>query len=266
MTEEPLLEPESGEVVRISLPLATAWVTPLLVALNVLVFLLQTVAGGSQDPCTLIRFGAKFNLLIRQGQYWRLVTPIFLHVGLFHLLFNQYALWILGRDVERLFGTGRFVVIYLLAGVWGNLISMVFVEAISAGASGAIFGLVGAQVAFLWRNRKVLGEVGEQQLLNLLFIVGLNLFFGLSVKGIDNWNHMGGLVSGLLLGGTLAPRYALLPLFVERFALVDTNPLRARLGLVVGVITVTVVVVPLLAGLAPISAQDVLLLRLCGIR
>ncbi len=252
---------------QMALPVApTAYVTPLLVALNVFIFLLETLAGGSHDPCVLIRFGAKFNALIQEGQYWRLVTPIFLHVGLFHLLFNQYALWILGRDVERLFGSARFVILYLLAGVWGNVASMLFVEAISAGASGAIFGLVGAQLAFLWVNRERLGELGRQQSLNLLVIIGLNLTFGMAVPGIDNWNHMGGLVAGLLLGVILAPRYAVAFFPPAHLTVVDATPLHRRLWFVAGVAALTVALVPALAGLAPTGPDDALLLRLCARR
>lgn len=248
------------------LPLASAWVTPLLIVVNIVVFLLQTVAGGSTDLCTLIQFGAKFNLLIRAGQYWRLFTPVFLHVGILHLIFNQYALWIVGRDVERLFGSVRFVFIYFLAGVWGSIVSMMFSNAISAGASGAIFGLVGAEVAFFWRNREQFGEVGRRQIFNLLVIVALNLFFGLSVEGIDNWGHIGGLLSGFLFGSMLAPRYAVQPLPFNHFAFVDTNPLRGRLWWVIGVVVVTLALVPVLAGLAPVRSQDALLLRLCARR
>ncbi|MDQ7030971.1 MAG: rhomboid family intramembrane serine protease [Ardenticatenia bacterium] len=248
----------------VALPLgSSAYVASLLIALNISMFLLETLAGGSQNPCTLIRFGAKFNVLIQQGQYWRLVTPIFLHIGLSHLLFNQYALWILGREVEQLFGSARFAVLYLLTGMWGNVTSMLFVDAISAGASGAIFGLVGAQLTFLWVNRHVLGEIGRQQRLNLLGIIGLNLIFGVTVPGIDNWNHMGGLASGLLLGAVLAPRYATGVVTPFHVVIVDTNPLRERLWFVAGVIALTVALVPLLAGFAPTSPRDGLLLSFC---
>lgn len=259
-------EAEAAGSPIVALPLASARITPLLIGVNLFVFVIQTVAGGSTDLCTLIRLGAKFNLLIRAGQYWRLITPVFLHVGFLHLIFNQYALWIVGRDVERLFGSGRFALIYFLAGVWGSIVSMMFSDAISAGASGAIFGLVGAEVAFFWRNRNQLGEVGERQILNLLTIVALNLFLGLSVEGIDNWGHIGGLLSGLLLGSLLAPRYDLRPLSFNRFIFTDTNPLRLRLWWVVGVVLITAALVPVLAPLAPVNPQDGLLLRLCARR
>ncbi len=152
-------------------------------------------------------FGAKANAAIKAGEYWRLLTPIFLHIGVLHLIFNQYALSIFGREMETIFGTARFAAIYLLSGLFGSLASFAFNPVISAGASGAIFGIIGAMAAFFLRNRQTLGQMGRDQLRSLLVLIGFNLFLGTAVSGIDNWGHIGGLISGIVLGLLLAPTY-----------------------------------------------------------
>lgn len=175
--------------------------------LNLLIFAAMWIAGGPDDACVLLRFGAKFNYLIVQGEWWRLLSSIFLHIGIVHLLFNEYALWAFGREIERLFGSVRFTLIYLLAGLFGSTASFALSPAISAGASGAIFGMIGAQVAFFFRNRARFGEMGRRQLTSLLGVIGVNLFLGVTIPGIDNLAHLGGLVTGFLLGLVLTPLY-----------------------------------------------------------
>ena len=192
---------------HVPLPLAQPRVTYVLLAINVLVFLAMTLAGGSENPNVLIRFGAKVNPLIADGQVWRLLTSMFLHIGWVHLFFNGYAMYIFGIQVERLYGSSRFLAIYLLAGLYGSLLSFAFGPGLSAGASGAIFGLLGAMVAFFRRHRETFGAWGRQQLLNLLVVAGINLALSVAVPGIDILGHLGGLVSGAVLGWLLAPQY-----------------------------------------------------------
>lgn len=185
--------------------------TFVLLAANVLLFAATKVASGSigsVDSVVLQRFGANVNVLIAEGQAWRLFTAMFLHVSEMHLLFNAYALLVLGTEVERLYGGARFLSIYLLAGLWGGLLSFAFGTALSAGASGAIFGLLGAMVAFFLRQRELFGTWGRQRLLNLLGVAALNLVLGFTMPHIDNLAHVGGLVSGTVIGWLLAPRYA----------------------------------------------------------
>jgi rhomboid protease GluP len=189
--------------------------TYVLLAVNILVFLAMTAAGGSTNTDVLIRFGAKANVLIAQGQVWRLLTSMFLHIGVMHLVFNSYALFILGVEVERLYGSARFLAIYLLAGLWGSLVSFALGPSLSAGASGAIFGLLGATAAFFHTHRR-------------LGIVGLNLFLGFTVPGIDNLAHLGGLVSGAILGWVLAPQYRVHGDDRGRPHVVDVSSLLAR--------------------------------------
>jgi len=178
-----------------------------LLAINVLVWLAMTLAGGSTNPAVLVRFGAKDNALIAQGEVWRLLTSIFLHIGPVHLFFNSYALYVLGIEVERIYGSARFLIIYLLAGMYGSLVSFAFGPNLSAGASGAIFGLLGVMVAYYRRHQETFGERGRQRLLNLLGVAGFNLVLGFTVPGIDNLAHLGGLISGAALGWLLAPEY-----------------------------------------------------------
>jgi rhomboid protease GluP len=194
---------------RIPLPLSQPRVTYVLLAINVLVWLAMTAAGGSTNTDVLLRFGAKANSLIADGEVWRLLTSMFLHIGLMHLLFNGYALFIFGIEVERLYGGARFLAIYLLAGLWGSLVSFAFGPNLSAGASGAIFGLLGIMVAFFRRHREMFGARGRQRLLNLLAVAGFNLVLGFTVPGIDNLAHLGGLLSGAILGWLMAPQYQL---------------------------------------------------------
>lgn len=158
----------------------------------------------------LLQFGAMFGPLIASGEYWRLFTAMFLHVGLLHLAFNGFGLLIFGRMVEGIFGPVRFAIIYVLAGLFGSVASYLLNSiAIGAGASGAIFGVLGALAAFFLARRKELGEAGRQNLMGLLVIAAINLVFGFSQQGIDNWAHMGGMVAGFALGMTLAPNYRL---------------------------------------------------------
>ena len=162
---------------------------------------------GTEDTRVLVDFGAKVNLAIARGQTWRLFTAMFLHIGVFHLLFNLYALNALGPMVEGYYGHIRFTAIYVLAGLTGSLASYAFSDAPSAGASGAIFGLAGAIIVYFLRYRENFGARGRAILQNMLLIIGINLVFGLSASGIDNWGHIGGLVGGAIVAYGLLPHY-----------------------------------------------------------
>ena len=184
------------------------YVTWALLAINLLIWLVMEASGGSEDPEVLLAFGAMFGPSIADGEYWRLFTAMFLHVGLTHLLFNGIALLIFGRLVERAYGHYRFTLIYILAGLTGSVASLALNSmAIGAGASGAIFGVLGALVAYLLVNREMLGEMGRQTLTSILVIAGINLLLGFASPGIDNWAHMGGLAGGFGLGFALTPKY-----------------------------------------------------------
>lgn len=169
--------------------------TTLLMAINVLYWLFMSMKGSTTDTYHLIEYGAKFNPLIAGGEYYRLLVSIFIHIGLPHLLFNTYALNLLGKDVELIYGSKKFIVIYLISGLFGSLSSFLFSKALSAGASGAIFGLMGAYLYFGIRKPAIFSA---RYGMNLITMLVLNIFFGLTNSNIDNFAHLGGLVGGFL--------------------------------------------------------------------
>lgn len=165
--------------------------------LQILLFLVMTLFGGSQNSNVLVFFGAKVNILIQQGQWWRLIMPIFLHSGLMHIAVNSVTLYFIGMQIESLFGHWRFTLIYLLSGIVGNIASFVFNTGISVGASTALFGLFGAffMLVEAFRQNTAIRAMGQQF---ALFIV-LNLAFDLFNPGIDLAGHVGGLLGGFLV-------------------------------------------------------------------
>jgi membrane associated rhomboid family serine protease len=175
--------------------------TYLFFCLNILIFILMAFAGGSTNEPTLMAFGVKANPEIVRGQWWRFVTPIFLHIGVLHLAFNSYALWIVGPQVEKLYGGPRFVILYVLTGVAGVAASYFYHPlAPSAGASGAIFGLFGVLLVFGIRYRKNIPPHFARAVgTGVLPVIVLNLIIGFSIPGIDNSAHIGGLLAGAAL-------------------------------------------------------------------
>ncbi len=183
--------------------------------------------GGSTSNLVLVLLGANFRPLVEQGQVWRFFTSMFLHIGFQHILFNAYALFIFGAETERIFGRTRFLVIYVLSGLFGSLASFAFSGAtISAGASGAIFGIVGMQVAYFYRYRDMLGTFGRSRLINVGIIVAINIFFGMSMPGIDNWAHLGGLISGTLIAFKFMPEYQLVDPYTTPRMVDAASPLK----------------------------------------
>ena len=173
----------------------------------------------------LITYGAKDNDLIIQGQYWRFITPIFLHANLLHVGLNMLNFFVLGIFLERLVGHLRFLLIYLLTGIISIIASFYFVpQEISVGASGAIFGLVGAYSVFVLWHRRAFRNNGIPALLWLVLIIGVNLSIGLFVPNVDNYAHLGGLLSGCLLGWWFMPLYEPSP----NKALTDVHSLSRR--------------------------------------
>ncbi len=228
------------------IPLARPIVTQILVGINVLIWIalslyaalhyhgnLIDVAMGSDNTGALdhalIDFGSLANACVAgpnvgpvplevrlsftclgAGQWWRLFTAMFLHIGILHLSFNIWALYLLGREAEQLYGRLRFLLIYLLAGLTGSVASMTVLPGLqhdSAGASGAIFGIIGVLLAYYFRYRNQLGAAGRTQLYNIVLIAALNLFLSSQIPNIDNWAHLGGLIGGTILGLLLAPSY-----------------------------------------------------------
>jgi rhomboid protease GluP len=184
-------------------------VTRGLVVVNAAVFLL--LAAVSMNPMQipsdlLIRAGGNFAPLVQKGQEWRLLTALFLHGGLLHVGLNMFALHQAGQIIERLFGRAGFALIYVGAGLVGNLASLWWRQGpVSVGASGAIFGVYGALLAYLLLQRgSVPGEVFREMRSATLGFIGYSLFAGFSLPGIDNAAHLGGLAGGLVLGAALA--------------------------------------------------------------
>lgn len=172
--------------------------TYIFIAAQLLMFYIVESNGGSTNVETLIEYGAKFNPLIMAGEWWRFFTPIFLHIGLLHLLMNTMALYFLGTAVERIFGRFRFLWIYLFSGFAGSAASFVFTSNLSAGASGAIFGCFGALLYMGAVNpRLFFRTIG----MNVIVVIIINLIFGFTVPGIDNAGHIGGLIGGFLATG-----------------------------------------------------------------
>jgi rhomboid protease GluP len=185
------------------------YVTKALVAANVLVFGAAGVAGAGflvPNPEVLVAWGTNFGPLTTEGQWWRLITSMFLHFGVFHLALNMWALYVGGRLAERLFGSRAFVLIYFVSGLAGSLASLLWNPVVnSAGASGAIFGVYGAMLAFFLRKHSAIPStiINEQRWSGITFI-GFNLMNGFSHAGIDNAAHIGGLTGGLIMGLVLA--------------------------------------------------------------
>lgn len=217
-TRQPSYDRETMSFARAILGRPATFTIIFLVA-NVLLFLMVSLAGGSSNPATLVGYGAKLNSLINErGEWWRFVTPIFLHGGFLHLLFNMYGLWVIGPYVEKLYGSAKFVAFWVITGIAGVVASYLSVrpdmhvssvgrflfkatDSPSIGASGALFGLVGVLFIFGIRFRHELPEGFKRAFgTGMVPIILLNLFVGFLGRGfIDNAAHLGGLVSGAVL-------------------------------------------------------------------
>ncbi|HLC06102.1 MAG TPA: rhomboid family intramembrane serine protease [Anaerolineales bacterium] len=194
-----------------------------LIGATLVVFLLQLASTQLLGVDLVLGLGAKINEAIAAGEIWRLLSPIFIHVGLIHFFVNMYSLYAIGPAVERFFEPQRMLVLYLLSGFGGVVMSMAFSANPSVGASGAIFGLLGALGMFLFRHRHTFGRAATFQFRQIVLVALLNLGLGL-VPGIDNWGHVGGLIAGAGLTAVFGPN--LEPVWGEESLprLVDSRP------------------------------------------
>lgn len=183
--------------------------TVALIVINVAVFFILTMFGDTEDAVFMLQHGAMYEPNIIEGhEYYRMFTCLFLHFGITHLLNNMVLLGALGWNLELEIGKVRFVIIYFASGIIGNIVSLFYdltleQPAVSAGASGAIFGLMGALLYVVIANRGRLGRLSGR---GMLVMVILSLYFGLTSTGVDNLAHIGGLVSGFLLAVLLYRR------------------------------------------------------------
>jgi rhomboid protease GluP len=195
-----------GQLLTLSTP--RYFVGPVIIGINVAVFALMALLGVSLTNPTgaqLLFFGANYGPLTLGGQWWRLLTSTFIHIGFLHLAFNMQALWRLSILTERLYGNWAFFVLYILSGLGGSVASMWSTpNTVSAGASGAIFGVAGGLVVFLYLGKMPFPRTAIRGILtSTLIFVGYNLLYGFTSPGIDNAAHLGGFVAGAVVGALL---------------------------------------------------------------
>lgn len=175
--------------------------TVALIVVNVAVFIFLSFGGMTEDAYYMLQNGAMYLPLLQQGEYYRLITSIFLHFGFSHLVNNMLMLGVMGWQLELVVGKIKFLIIYFAAGIGGNMLSAL-VEmrtgdfAVSAGASGAIFGIIGALLYIAVRNHGRIGNVSGQ---GILVMIALTLYYGFTSSGVDNFAHIGGLAVGFVL-------------------------------------------------------------------
>lgn len=174
-----------------------------LIIINVIIFALMYIYGnGSENIETLIKFGANYIPLVKSGEYYRIITSAFLHIGAMHLIFNMYALYTAGTQIEYIYGKVKYVFIYLFSAIMGSLFTVALSpdNVVAAGASGAIFGLFGSLLYFGYNYR---GYIGNALISQIIPVVILNLFIGFSNPNIGNAAHIGGLIGGYLISMAL---------------------------------------------------------------
>ena len=174
-------------------------VTYILIGINILVFAAETMAGGTENRETALKFGAMYGPYIKKGQWYRMFSSMFLHFGFIHLICNMYSLYNLGPALERFFGVPLFLVLYFVCGLAGNLLSYAVERRrgqnrISAGASGAIFGLLGSYLVFA-----IMPGYGGVSLYGILRVLAINAFYTFSNRSINAMAHVGGLIGGVVL-------------------------------------------------------------------
>ena len=187
-------------------------VTYALIVINTIIYIIMAVLSRSTDISldVLINFGAQVNPYISQGQVWRIFTAMFLHVSILHIGLNMLSLFFVGSATEVLYGRWRYLAIYLLSGIVGGVVTYLLgpnALVVSAGASGAIFGVFGALGVFYFANRRALGGYGAGAIGNWIFWLALNIVFDISNPSIGLADHIGGLVAGIILAVLLMPRW-----------------------------------------------------------
>ena len=234
---------QQPRTVQVAMPNVKPYATYAILVVTTLIFLLQYAGQNYLSVDWVTYYGIKDDNLIRAGELWRLITPVFLHANFLHIAFNMYALFIFGRGIEARYGHTRFVLLYFLAGYAGNVMSFLLTAGQSLGASTAIFGLVAAEGVFIVQNRKLLGNRFSRSLMNLVYIVGINLLIGYTVPNVDNWGHIGGLLGGFLFAWFGGPRWKLEG-FYPSLSLVDE---REGHGALAGTFSVLLFFIPLTA-------------------
>ncbi|MCM1257936.1 MAG: rhomboid family intramembrane serine protease [Roseburia sp.] len=177
-------------------------ITVSIVAVNVIIWLVQEMVGSTYDSSFMIVCGASYApYILENGEWWRLLTAAFLHFGAEHLFNNMFILVLTGMRLEKFLGKLPYLMLYLLSAIAGSALSFIkeleAEEAVAcAGASGAVFGVLGGLIAAAIFNR---GKVGDLRLRGLLIMLALNLYNGFSTVGVDNWGHIGGFAGGFIL-------------------------------------------------------------------
>ena len=174
-------------------------VTVLLILINTLIFLVVEFTGGSENGQHMLECGAAYApLILEQGQWYRLFSSMFLHFGAPHLINNMLVLFVLGQRLEPVTGKIKFFLIYIFGGLGGNMLSLFFDmyagnASLSAGASGAVFAVMGGMIYVIIRHR---GRVADLTVRQMLIMAAFSLYFGFASEGVDNVAHIGGLLSG----------------------------------------------------------------------
>lgn len=177
-------------------------VTVLLILINTLIFLVVEFTGGSENGQHMLECGAVYApLILEQGQWYRLFSSMFLHFGAPHLINNMLVLFVLGQRLEPVTGKIKFFLIYIFGGLGGNMLSLFFDmyagnASLSAGASGAVFAVMGGMIYVIIRHR---GRVADLTVRQMLIMAAFSLYFGFASEGVDNVAHIGGLLSGFLI-------------------------------------------------------------------
>lgn len=220
---QPRPEGQPRQQINLRIPSVIPRATYILIAINVAVFLLRATSADLDERIFL--WGANHGADVVRGEYYRLVTSMFLHASIFnvrggyafsnalHLIFNMYILYGVGMSLERLFGHARFLIIYLLGGLGGSVLSVLLggLDSYSVGASGAVFAILGGEFVYLYHHRKLMGARGRARRNSLISFAFINLIFGLastlpgSQMRIDNWAHLGGLIGGMTLSWFISP-------------------------------------------------------------
>lgn len=181
-------------------------ITIILVSVNVLIFIWLSLFGMTEDAAYMLQHGAMYlPLVVEKGEYYRMFTCIFLHFGFQHLMNNMMMLFFLGSILEEELGWWRYGVLYIISGIGGNVLSALYdlrtgYYVVSTGASGAIFGIIGALFLIIIKNR---GRIGNLSGRGMLFMVACSLYHGFTSTGIDNMAHIGGIITGFLVAVVL---------------------------------------------------------------